>query len=143
MRVCAIIYLAAFVLAATYLLIGGANAGQDGEISAVEMRQDCRGLEAAKLRGDLVSMDTARYPEVLICWGAFNALHLEGLRVSENGSGIFLPDVCLVTDGHGQKAVVMMRVFTKYVDSHPEEGGKDFISIVWEAFKQAWPCPPH
>ena len=98
------------------------------EISALEMRQKCRGVEAAPLNGDQVFMDTRKYPEALTCWGAFTVLHQASLwfKSSNNKEPIFLPGVCSITNGHGQKAVVLVKVFTRYVDEHPQDDGKDF-----------------
>jgi hypothetical protein len=110
------------------------------EISALEMRQKCRGVEVARLNGDQIFLDTQHYPDALTCWGAFSTLHQQSLWF-DRAAPIFLPDVCSITNGHGQKAVVLVRVFTRYVDEHPQESGKDFLAVVWEAFKAAWPCP--
>jgi hypothetical protein len=111
------------------------------EISALEMRHSCRGIEAATLHGDDVYMDTAKYPNAFICWGAFSTLHQASLYFYEPNRPTFLPDVCPMRDNHGQKAVVLVKVFTHYVDEHPQDAGKNFIEVAWESFKTAWPCP--
>src|SRR5262245_23508083 len=100
------------------------------EISALEMRQKCRGIEAAGLNGDKVFMDTRKYPDVLTCWGAFSTLHQQSLWFDDETrqTPIFLPGVCSITNRHGQRAVVLVKVFTRYVDEHPQDGGKDFLA---------------
>lgn len=120
------------------------GSAESAEISALEMRQNCRGIEAARLNGDQILMDTTKYPKALTCWGAFNALHQQSLWFYDDETRqtpIFLPGVCSITNGHGQMVVVLVKVFTRYVDEHPQDSGKDFLAVVWEAFKAAWPCP--
>jgi hypothetical protein len=112
------------------------------EITALEMRQKCRGIEAARLNGENLLLETGKYPDALTCWGAFSTLHQQSLWVDSSArlNPIFLPGVCAITNGHGQKAVVLVKVFTHYVDEHPQEAGKDFMEVAWEAFKAVWPC---
>ncbi|MGB6176906.1 MAG: hypothetical protein WBF43_11375 [Methylocella sp.] len=84
----------------------------NGEISALEMRQNCRGVEAAPLHGDNVIFNTTKYPDVFVCWGAFSVLHQESLYYDEASpdNPIFLRGVCSLTEGHGQRVVVLVKV---------------------------------
>jgi hypothetical protein len=126
------------ILACLALVVFGTVAS--AEISALEMRQNCRGVEAARLNGDQIFLDSSKYPNALTCWGSFSTLHQQSLWF-DDATPIFLPGVCSITNGHGQKAVVFVKVFTRYVDEHPQIAGKDFFAVAWEAFKAAWPCP--
>src|SRR3954463_10102721 len=92
-----------------------AYADARGEISALEMREKCRGIEAAPVSGHEIAVNTTRYPEALTCWGAFQAIR-QASRYFYEGSGgtlpMFLPDVCSSQGGRIQPAEVLIRVFT-------------------------------
>src|SRR5215813_2607977 len=103
------------VLLLTVAAIISLNEVANAEISALEMRQKCRGVEAAIINGDEIAFDTNNHPEVLTCWGAFSTLHQQSLWFDYGGAPIFLPGVCSTVNGHGQKAVVLVRVFSRYV----------------------------
>ncbi len=117
------------------------GADNDSEVSAVEMRQYCRGMEAASLESNgMIELDPEKYPDVLECFGASETLHQETLAVNENDSSLFLPGVCASTNGRGTQAFVLMKVFTHYVDEHPEEGGGPFMIVAWRDLRSAFPC---
>jgi hypothetical protein len=141
-RWAALIGLALFAIAPA-LMLAPAHASDDGEISALTMRQYWRGVEEATMIGDvLYNTDTSKYPYANTCWGAFSTLHQEGLLVEDMETlvSMFLPGVCMTKNGHGQAATVLVAVFTHYVDQHPQVGGDRFVYVAWKAFKAAWPC---
>jgi hypothetical protein len=124
------------------LMLAPANAGSNGEISALTMRQYCRGVEAETIRDDVIYTETSTYPYAATCVGAFNTLHQESLLVEdrETLASTLLPSVCLIKNGHGQAVTVLVAVFTHYVDQHSQQGGDMFFYVAWKAFKVAWPC---
>jgi Rap1a immunity proteins len=34
----------------------------------------------------------------------------------------------------------MIGIIVKYMDEHPEETNEPFVTIIYKAIKQAWPC---
>jgi hypothetical protein len=114
-------------------------------ISALEMRQDCRGMELVRSESGQITMNVSKYPHILICYGAFITLHQAISYVNDSNSKpllpLFLPDVCIFRHYNTPPAVqVLVNVFIRYADSHPEDGGKHFLFVAWNAFKTAWPC---
>lgn len=117
-------------------------------ISALEMRQDCRGIEAAPSRRGEISMNITRDPGILTCYGAFSALTQEiaflnsqTVEWRQTAESLFLPGVCAFAAGDNSVSVkVTVAVFTHFVDEHPEQGGRDFFLVAWNAFQTAWPC---
>jgi hypothetical protein len=79
-------------------------------------------------------------PGAGICWGAFSTLHQLSLGVDDNKASVFLPGVCSIRDEHGQRAIVLIKVFNHYVDEHSWDGGKQFAVVARNAFQAAWPC---
>lgn len=128
------------VIITTIIRVSYAQA-ENGEISALEMRQECQGVESARLDGDELFINTSKFPHAMTCWGAFSTLHQLSLYyIGPHESPAFLKDVCPNKHGHGQKAIVLIRVFTHYVDENPREGGENFAFVAWKAFRAAWPC---
>jgi len=111
-------------------------------ISALEMRQHCRGVEAATSTRGEIAMNVTHYSDVLTCFGAFSALTQEmGLLNAPTTESLFLPGVCAFETGDPVlSGKVLVAVFTHFVDQHPEQGGRDFFPVAWSAFKTAWPC---
>jgi hypothetical protein len=110
-------------------------------ISALEMRQVCRGVEAATSARGGITMNVTKYPNALTCYGAFYALTQE--INSQTGESIFLPGVCVLSSYDNRIGVKMLvMVFTHFVDQHPEQGGREFFIVAWSALQTAWPCRP-
>lgn len=63
-----------FVITVVTITAGQAHSDT---ISALEMRQDCRGVEAATSTRGEITMNVTRYPNALTCYGAFAALAQE------------------------------------------------------------------
>lgn len=77
----ALIGLSLALAVAPALMLEPANAAGNGDISALTMRQYCRGVEAVTVRGDVLYTDTSKYPYADTCWGAFSTLHQESLLI--------------------------------------------------------------
>jgi hypothetical protein len=111
-------------------------------ISALEMRQHCRGVEAATSSRGEISMNVTKYSNALTCFGAFSALTQEiALLDNQTYESLIIPGVCVFLAGNNRVSVkVLVAVFSHFVDEHPEQGGRDFFIVAWDAFKTAWPC---
>jgi hypothetical protein len=129
------------LLLAVVVAVTGRSARGD-TISALEMRQDCQGVEAATSSRGEITMNIARYPYTLTCFGAFSALTQE-IAVLNSGTAesAFLPGVCIFATGYDSVSVkLLVAVFAHFIDEHPEQGGRDFLLVAWNAFKTAGPC---
>lgn len=129
------------LLLAVVITVTGRSVRGD-TISALEMRQDCQGVEAAASTRGEISINVTRYPRALTCFGAFSALTQEIAIVnSGTAESAFLPGVCVLATGYGSVSVkLLVAVFAHFIDEHPEQGGQDFLPVAWNAFKTAWPC---
>jgi Rap1a immunity proteins len=66
--------------------------------------------------------------------GAVDAFEFDKVSGSQrSGASICIPD--------DVKSDQTIRVFMKYSDDHPEELHKGATVVVWEAMRQAFPCP--
>ena len=97
----------------------------------------------ASNKGGQLSMNVTKYPRILTCYGAFITLgQAISFMDSDEHEPLFLPNVCIFSyyADRVPGVSVLVDVFIHYADSHPEDGGKDFIIVAWNAFKAAWPC---
>ena len=87
-------------------------------------------------------MNVTKYSNALTCFGAFSALTQEiALLDNQTYESLIIPGVCVFLAGNNRVSVkVLVAVFSHFVDEHPEQGGRDFFIVAWDAFKTAWPC---
>jgi hypothetical protein len=66
------------------------------------------------------------------CWGEFGALQ------ALIGAQDLTLKLCLPDAG---TRLELVQVFLKYLDSHPNESGMQFVTVALHAFATAYPCP--
>ena len=97
--------------------------------------QACEALE----RGMRISGDTIQLParaDVHKCWGYMAAVQDLSLAVDETGKHLL--GSC---PGPNTKLTQLIRVFTNYARTHPQELHEMAPVLVLNAMAQAFPCP--
>jgi hypothetical protein len=124
------------ILATMILLLGAGLARAKGSSleSAAAMQSNCRPFASASTKGEYISapqtFDTG------ICWGAFLAIQ-EFVVTPWTPEGPGILPIC----NAGTDRAEMIRVFVRYVDTHPQRGGEQFTHVVLNALWEAYPCP--
>jgi hypothetical protein len=105
--------------------------------TAGEVRASCKAILKARAMKRNGYLDFPGNFETGFCWGAFASLQQisgffpEGEKQSLLGS-------CPPPDS---TRLQYIKIFSQYVDGHPEIGQEDFVTIAIQALQLAFPCP--
>ena len=102
--------------------------------SAQEMHSKCKPIVAGIVKDGTISFihtyDTG------VCWGAFWSIQqLSQFKESSDLNpmlGICAPEKATLTQH--------IRIFSRYVEQHPEKGHEDYVAIAWQALIAVFPC---
>jgi hypothetical protein len=103
--------------------------------TASEVHTSCKAVVRAKvLKDDL--LDIPGNFESGFCWGAFasfqqiSTFYREGEKTSLLGS---------CAPGESDR-LQYIKIFSRYLDNHPQLGSEEFIAVAVEALREAFPC---
>lgn len=102
--------------------------------SALEIQSWCKGIVNAKLGANHTIFYTPNY-NTGFCWGAFGAIQ-EFSRFLRNDNTPMI-DVCAPPNS---TRLQLIKIFSKYVDDHPESANRSFAIIALRALTRAFPC---
>jgi hypothetical protein len=104
--------------------------------TALEVRESCKPVLKAKVLKD----DYLNFPgnfETGFCWGAFASLQKISTFYREGETSSLLGS-CAPPDSDRLQYI---KIFSKYLDEHPELGEEDYVTVAVEAVRAAFPCP--
>jgi hypothetical protein len=105
--------------------------------TAAEVRASCKAVIKVK---PTEKDDYLNFPsnfDTGFCWGAFASLQQISSFFPE-GEKQSLLGCCPPPDA---TRLQYIKIFSKYVDEHPELGEEDFVTVVMQALQLAFPCP--
>jgi hypothetical protein len=121
------------VSAAIYFGSVHAFAGESIFPTAGEMASWCQPYKTATLKGDQVSGDFTM--ESQMCKGAFMTIQQIGTTALDGSNDVL--KICFPVQSRTSE---LIKVFSKYVDDHPERGHEKFTDVALAAFWDAYPC---
>jgi hypothetical protein len=102
--------------------------------SALQVQSWCTAIVNAPIRSD-GSFFLEATPESNFCWGAFAAV--QGLSAGKY-AGESLLRICAPTKS---TRIEMIKIFSNFLNKHPEQSHLDFIPVAMCALWEAFPCP--
>jgi Rap1a immunity proteins len=100
--------------------------------TAEEMLTGCRIVANAAVSDQKVDLPNDR--EAVKCWGAFTVVQELTRWVTPSGREF---DVC---NSATTTRTQLIAVFVAYVDRNPQRRNSNFVEVVFEALKEAFPC---
>jgi hypothetical protein len=106
--------------------------------TALQVQSWCREVINAKLgANDTILLKRSNF-YTGFCWGAFASIQQFSTYVPR-GSTDRLLYICTPPTS---TRLQLIKIFSKYVDDHPETAHEDFSDIAFQALVKAFPCSP-
>ena len=101
--------------------------------TALEVQSWCGDIAHARLNGEH-KVYLSRTFEDGFCWGVFAALQAASNFISADQSVLW---ICAPTEA---TRVQYIKIFSRYVDQHPELAHNGFAAVAQRALSDAFPC---
>ena len=103
--------------------------------TALEVKSSCKAvLRVRDSKADYLNLP--RNFDAGFCWGAFASLQEISSSFPEGETSSLL-GCCPPPDS---TRLQYIRIFSKYVDDHPEAGQEDFVTVAIQSLQLAFPC---
>jgi hypothetical protein len=116
------------------LLTVNAKASNAGVETALEVQSWCKGITSAKVLADNKFFYNPT-PDTRFCWGAFGAIQELSTVLWDDDTPMLR--VCVPAES---TRLQLVKIFSKYVDDHPEISHQPFAIIARQSLAEAFPC---